>query len=54
MINSTPHQEEELLKIEVCFAKTLDVLMDMETISSDLKRFIIEYFNNMFIYLQIS
>ena len=46
MINSAPHTEEELMKIEVCLAKRIDELINMETFVLNCKEFIVDYFNS--------
>ena len=46
MINSAPHQEEGSIPIELDFEKTENLLLDVETIKSNLKKFIIDCYNN--------
>ena len=46
MINTAPHSEEELLKIDFCFTGDEVTLINKETFILDLKCFIIDYFNN--------
>ena len=45
MINSAPHNETELLKIEVCFDENV-TLINKENMILKLKEFVINYFNN--------
>lgn len=46
MINSAPHIVDESLEIKIIFGEDDVILVDKDAIILNLKKFIIEYFNN--------
>ena len=53
IINSAPHSEEELIKVEFNIGSNSDVLNNKEEVTKVLKNFVNNYFNNQFKVLSI-